>query len=143
VWNLGRRSWSKEQAVLSGGWGPVRTVAFSRHDPILAFGGVDQRVRLWDYSGSAEDCAVLQGHAGVVRLVQFNPDGKTLLSLCDGGRVIRWNVSTGTKEREWLLPRGRVYNGVAFTHDGRYLAAGDSAGCVTLFRLYPRRDKTP
>jgi WD40 repeat protein len=139
IWNL-TRFWSKEQAVLEGSWGQVCTLALSPDNKVLAFGGLDQAVRLWDMDGpEPREWAVLIGHPGVIRLVQFHPDGKTLISVCDGGRMILWDVLTGSKQREWLLPRSRLYS-VALTHDGRYLATGFSDSIV-LFRLYPRREQ--
>jgi WD40 repeat protein len=140
LWNTSN-FWSKKQGVLDGNWGPVRTVAFSPDSKTLALGCLDQTIRLWDVSEpTPEERFVLTGHAGVPRLVYFNRDGATLLSVCDGGRIILWNLATNAVGREWRLPRADVYNSVAFTHDGRYLAAGNSDGQVYLYRLYPRRD---
>lgn len=137
LWNLARY-WSKEMAVLQGRWGQVQTVAFAADDRSLAFGSIDQTVRVWDLtSGSPFERIILRGHIGVVRLVQFNPDG-TLLSICDGGRIILWNVAEGKKLREWLLPRAKVYS-MAMTHDGRYLATGNNDGSVSVYRLYAKR----
>ena len=142
LWNL-TRFWSKEQAAIQGKWGAVLTLGLTADDKMLVFGCLDQTVRLWDLSGpNPAERAVLRGHLGIVRLVQFNPDGQSVLSVCDGGRVILWDVPTGTKQREWLLPRSKVYS-VAFTQDGRYLATGNSDGSVFLFRLYPRSEAAP
>lgn len=138
VWNLSRY-WSKEQAVLEGRWGQVQTISFAHDNRALAFGSLDQTVRVCDVRESTiRERAVLRGHIGVVRLVQYNSDG-TLLSVCDGGRIILWDPDEGKQLREWLLPRGKVYS-MTLTHDGRYLATGNSDGAVVLYRLYPKRD---
>jgi len=105
----------------------------------LAVGSLDQSVRILD-SPNFRQKAVLKGHLGVVRQVQFSPDGKTLASVCDGGRVICWNVFSGTKIHELQLPKGRMCS-VAFTLDGRYLAAGASDGIVKIFRIYERTEE--
>src|SRR5947209_3221189 len=74
--------------------------------PALAFGCLDQTVRLWSLAGDEpHEAAVLQGHSGVIRMVLFPPDGKTLASICDGGRIILWDTSTAAKLREWQLPQ--------------------------------------
>jgi serine/threonine-protein kinase len=139
IWNL-TKFWSKEQAVIQGKWGSVLTLGLSPDERMVVFGCLDQTVRLWDLTGPAPtDCGVLRGHLGIVRLVQFNPDGQTVLSVCDGGRVILWDVGTLAKQREWMLPRSKIYS-VTFTTDGRYIATGNSDGSVFLFRLYPRSD---
>ena len=106
----------------------------------MAFGTLDQTIRLFSLSGPQfrEKC-VLRGHLGVVRQIHFNPDG-SLVSVCDGGRVISWNVATGAKAHELQLPKAKVCS-VAFTIDGRYLAAGTSDGVVKIFRIYERKEE--
>jgi WD40 repeat protein len=76
---------------------------------------------------------------GVVRQIQFNPDGK-LISICDGGRVISWHIAAGAKTHELQLPKAKICS-VAFTFDGRYLAAGASDGVVKIFRIYQRQEE--
>ncbi len=90
--------WSKDLlAMLQGDWGPVYTIAFSPDGRYLAFGSLDQTIRLFSLSGPQfREKTVLRGHLGVVRQIQFNPDN-TLVSVCDGGRVISWNIATGAK----------------------------------------------
>jgi serine/threonine protein kinase/WD40 repeat protein len=141
-WNL-TRFWSKEQASIEGNWGQVNSLAFSQDYRQIAFGCLDQAVRLWDLAPPApREAATFSGHLGSVRYVQFNPDG-TLISICDCGRVFLWDVNTGKKEKEWWLPRTRVFGTVSVTHDGRYLATGNSDGTVVLFRLYPKQGSQP
>ena len=135
------RSWSKERAVLQGNWDQVRSVSFAPASPTLAFGCGDHTVRVYDLSASApKPKQVLRGHLGVVRVVQFSRDNQTLVSICDGGRIIKWNAASGEKEREWVMSRGKVFNSIALTYDCRYVAAGDSEGTISLFRLYPRHE---
>jgi serine/threonine protein kinase len=119
-------------------WGPVHTVAFSPDGHTIAFGGLDQTVQVWDMTGDRPmERAVLQGHNGVVRLVVFSADGKTLTSVCDSGRVILWNLQSTAILRDWQLPRMTLCS-VAFTHDARYLAAGANDGTVHVYRLFPK-----
>ncbi|HEV2946308.1 MAG TPA: serine/threonine-protein kinase [Gemmataceae bacterium] len=131
--------WSREMVgLLSGGWGPVQSVAYGPDGNTLAFGCLDQTVQLWDVTADQpRQRAVLQGHSGVVRLVRFLPDGN-LATLCDGGRIILWGLSSGKKLRDWQLPRMNIVS-ATFTFDARYLAAGASDGTIHVFRLYPKR----
>jgi WD40 repeat protein len=95
-------------------------------------------VRLFDVAADKfRERATLKGHIGVVRQVQFDPDGQTLISVCDGGRVISWNIASRNGVLEWQLPKTKVLS-VAFTLDGRYLATGTSDGLVKIFRIYER-----
>jgi WD40 repeat protein len=58
--------------------------------------------------------------------------------MCDQGLVILWDLTSGSKIREWQFspPSG---GGIAFTFDGRYLALGTVDGVVTIIRLYSRK----
>ena len=69
----------------------------------------------------------------------FTPDSKTLVSVGTGGLVIQWNVVTGKRIREWLLP-GSMVGSAALTSDGHYLAVGQSDGTTGIYRLV---DETP
>jgi WD40 repeat protein len=131
--------WSKDLlTLLREDWGPVHTIAYSADGKLLAFGGLDQTVRLFDVAADKfRERATLKGHIGVVRQVQFDPDGQTLISVCDGGRVISWNIASRNGVLEWQLPKTKVLS-VAFTLDGRYLATGTSDGLVKIFRIYER-----
>ena len=122
-------------------WGPLQTLACAPDVHTLAFGGLDQTIQLWDVTEDRPtERAVLQGHNGVVRLVVFSLDGKTLTSVCDGGRIILWDLQAAAILRDWQLPR-MTLSSVALTHDARYFAAGITDGTVHVFRLYPKADK--
>jgi serine/threonine protein kinase len=132
--------WSKPQlAVLEGGWGAVHCLAVSPDSAMLAFGALDETIRLWDLkSDQPQEVGGLRGHLGIVRRVIFPPDGKTLVSVCEGGRIILWDLATFTKTREWQLPQ-QNRSSVTLTHDGRYAATGLTDGTVYVFRLYPKQ----
>jgi serine/threonine protein kinase len=139
--------WSREMVAMIHGqrrqsnWGPLQTLAFAPAGHTIAFGGLDQTVRVWDVTGDQPmERTVLQGHTGVIRLVRFSPDGKTLTSVCDAGRIILWDLQAASIFRDWQLPR-MTLSSVALTHDARYFAAGITDGTVHVSRLYPKPDK--
>jgi WD40 repeat protein len=139
TWRRGGLLSRDQQDVLEGSWGPVHTMALSLDGNRLAFGGLDQTVRLCAVTEKGlQRAAVLRGHLGVIRQVRFSPEGKSLASICDGGRVIFWDLATNKKSREWQLPTAGVCS-VALTLDTRYLAAGTSDGMVDLFRMYEKK----
>ncbi len=140
--------WSKEKTVLEGKWGGVQTVAFAPLAPVLAFGCQDQTVRLFALDGNSyQEAAVLRGHSGAVRLVMFPLEGKNLISICERGVAILWDLASGAESYRWSLGElgpptpGSGSSGLAMTPDGRYVAIGSPEGGVTLWRLFSKKSK--
>ena len=69
--------------------GEVTSLAFSPDGKVLASGGQDPEVRLWDTT-SGKELRKLEGHSGLVRALGFAPDGKTLASAGQDGVVRLW-----------------------------------------------------
>ena len=69
--------------------GPVRAVAFSSDGTLVASGGQDNVVRIWDLNTEQEK-NVLRGHASHVRDCVFSPDSAYLLSAGRDALVKLW-----------------------------------------------------
>lgn len=87
---------------------------------------------LWAQANSAD--RTLEGHSGSVHCVRYSPNGDLLVSGGEDGRVIVWDASTWTRQREVNDHVGEVY-AVEISSDGSLLAIGGDDGRVVVHRL--------
>jgi WD40 repeat protein len=80
------------------GTGPTSAVAISPDGKLLATGGDDRRVILWDiHDGVPQARPALIGHSEEIRALAFSPDSAELASSAEDSTVIRWNVRLGER----------------------------------------------
>jgi hypothetical protein len=78
---------------LGGHSGDVLSIAFHPSAPILATGGYDNSIILWD-TDSYQQVARLLGHATGVICLAFHPTAPLLVSGCYGGKMMLWDTTT-------------------------------------------------
>lgn len=83
---------------LRGHLGSVEAIALSPDGKILASGGSDHTIILWDLATRKplDLTPLLAGHRGVVRSLAFSPDGQYLVSAGDDNQILIWNTATWT-----------------------------------------------
>jgi WD40 repeat protein/serine/threonine protein kinase len=107
-------------------WGEAYSAAFRPDGKVIASGGSDGVIRLWDAETLREQ-AVLTGHRGSVLSVTFSPDGQFLLSAGEDRTLWRWDVATGKQLRRFDGHTSSV-NGAALSADGRHALSGGGDG---------------
>lgn len=116
--------------------GSLDTVDFSPDGSLLASGGRDKAVRIWDVENGA-NIAVLAGHEDWVTSIRFSPDGTLLAS---GGRdhtIWLWDTTSWTLKRLIHEHQAEVKS-IAFTPDNQFMISGSLDGMVRIEHLdYP------
>lgn len=108
--------------VLSMGLTPIRTVAISPDSVLVAAGGGDGFVRLWDVATQSQQAAFAAG-GDVIYSVTFSPNGSLLAAGGGDGFIRLWDVETGKQIRTLANGEGEIRS-VAFDLNGQRLASG-------------------
>jgi hypothetical protein len=123
----------------------ISAAAFSADGRVLALGrggevdGPSGKVMLVDPATGKQLRELTPGHQYGVTDLSFHPDGKHLASSGRDTVVRLWQIADGKLVKELGKPRGGQFkdwiHAVAFSADGRWLAAADMAGQVQVWSL--------
>ncbi len=142
----------KERFVRQQHAGMVYSVAVHPDGKLLASGGADGAVKLWDLAGWKADNAlppvrILHEDANPVTCVVFSPDGKALAWTSGDhpngtGTVVLWDLARDEKIAALPAVASHILR-LAFSPDGKTLAAGCNDGGVRFWEVATQEQKAP
>jgi WD40 repeat protein/predicted Ser/Thr protein kinase len=140
VWDVATK---KELRRFEGHTGPVCGLAFSPDGSLLASGGQDKTLRLWNLrngEGGSIEVRRLEGHSDTIYDLAFSPDGTRLASGSNDTTLRLWDVASG--EQVALLAGHADYIfALAFSRDGGMLVSGSGDHTVRVWDTLPMHDR--
>jgi WD40 repeat protein/serine/threonine protein kinase len=128
--------------VFEGHSAGVNGVVYSPDGARLATSSSDGTARIWDRL-TGQTVATLTGHTAQVFEITFHPGGEIVATGSEDGSVKLWEADTGQELTSLSLDtelledgvgeQGLWVDGVAFSPDGRLLAAGNFQGTVKIW----------
>ncbi len=122
--------------TLAGHGYDVNSVAFSRDSLLLASGGGDHTMRLWNVETFEQ--LVSSDHGDWINAVCFAPSGQAVASGARDGSVKLWNVENG-QVLGTIQAHANNVSSIAFSPDGGRLVTGGGDGHVRVFNLKEKK----
>jgi hypothetical protein len=117
----------------------VYAVRWSPDGRLLATGGYDAKIVLWD-AATGKQLRTLSGHNGAIFSLAFSPDGNLLASASADQTIKIWRVRDGERLDTLKEPSGEQFS-VGFTPDGNQVVAAGADRRIRVWKL-KSRDKT-
>ena len=136
-----KTSHSIEQYTAHGG--PVKGLAVSASNNLMASASFDYSVVIWDLNPIKEKLTLI-GHDAAVNTVKFSPNNDFLASGGDDNNILLWALKDINNLNEEIQPiklgnhRGKIAD-LEFSNNGRYLISASWDGTVGVWDLKKRK----
>ena len=136
-----KSSHSIEQYTAHGG--PVKGLAVSKNNKLMASASFDYSVVVWDLNPIKEKITLI-GHDAAVNAVEFSPRNDFLVSGGDDNNILLWTLNDIYTINEEIEPirlgnhRGKIAD-LEFSSDGKFLLSASWDGTVGVWDLKKRQ----
>jgi serine/threonine protein kinase len=113
--------------------GFVYTVQFSPDGQMLASGGADSQIRLWN-ADTGKIMSTLDGHDRAVTAVRFMPKGQILISAGSDGTIRFWDLPQRTSLKTIQAHTDKIHD-LAISQDGKMIVSGSSDRTIGIRQL--------
>lgn len=129
VWKLAT---GEKIFALKGNRRDVHSVSFSSDGKMIASGGKDGSINVWDLSNGQSIKSWTTGSS--VGELAFLSGDKSIASTGDAGNVQIWEVRSGRLEKTLSYLHGKGFS-IACSDNGEFIACGDNNGVVRLWNV--------
>ncbi|PKX95537.1 WD40 repeat domain-containing protein [Aspergillus novofumigatus IBT 16806] len=122
----------QQKFLLRGHLRGVSAVKFSPDSTMIASGGADGAVKVWD-TRSGKLIHTFEGHLAGISTISWSPDGATIASGSDDKTIRLWNVLTGKAHPIPFVGHHNYVYQIAFSPKGNMLVSGSYDEAVFLW----------
>ncbi|KAL2827166.1 WD40-repeat-containing domain protein [Aspergillus cavernicola] len=128
----------RQKFLLKGHLRGVSTVRYSPDSSMIASGGADGAVKVWD-ALTGKLTHTFEGHLAGVSTISWSPDGATIASGSDDKTIRLWNVLTGKAHPTPFVGHHNYVYAIAFSPKGNMLVSGSYDEAVFLWDVRSAR----
>ena len=133
IWNCNTKVGKSLYGHSLSCFGRVFAVAFTPDSQILASGGSDKNIKLWDIPSETE-LGILSGHSSAVKSIVISADGQTLVSGDAEGIIKFWNLKS-RKERSSIKLHSLSINSLFLSPNNQMLVSGSDDCSIKLLNV--------
>lgn len=122
ILNISAQKINPEIILQTGHSNYVQSTAFSINGKLIATGGLDGMIKIWETESGLEVRSIKATNYGIYSL-SFSPDSLIIASGSSTGDITLWDVTNGNLVKSFSNSPIEI-NSIKFSSDGKLLAAG-------------------